>query len=67
MNSKNNSEKINEYYTLSYDQQYRYLCDESGCKQCRKCGFWEMTLTDGICADCEYAIDEEIRKLDENW
>lgn len=67
MNTNNNSEKNNEYDTLSYDQQYEYLCNQSGCKQCHRCGFWEMNLSDGICADCEYAIAKEIRELDENW
>lgn len=52
---------INEYDTLSYDQQYQYLCDVRGEKQCQLCGFWEMTLYDSICGDCQYLEDERRR------
>lgn len=55
-------EDVNEYDTLSYDQQYEYLCEQSGMKQCKRCGSWEHTLSDGICDACEHELDQQRRK-----
>ena len=59
--------QINEYDCLSYSQQYEFLCNESGCKQCQRCKFWVSSLSDGICEDCEYDLEEERRNTDDYY
>ncbi len=58
-------DQLNEYESLSYDQQYEYLCEVFDSKQCHRCGFWVHNLFDGICQDCEYEVEEERRNTDD--
>ena len=58
-------DQIKEYESLSYDQQYEYLCEVFESKQCHRCGSWVHDLFDGICQDCEYDLDEKRRKTDD--
>ena len=58
-------DQLNEYDSLSYDQQYDYLCDTFDSKQCQRCGVWVRALFDGICEDCQYDLAEQRRNTDD--
>ena len=58
-------DQLNEYESLSYDQQYDYLCDTFDSKQCQRCGVWVRVLFDGICEDCQYDLAEQRRNTDD--